>query len=182
MLKYWLLPIIFTIIITTGVSTAFAASDYFLKLDGVDGESTDSSHKGEIEISSWSWGMSQMGTTSTGGGAGTGKVSFQDLHVTKSIDKSSPVLMQMAATGEHVKEAKLTLRKAGSDTSYVIVTFTDVMVSSYSVSGNSGENPTESVSFTYQKITMEYFPQSPTGTATDSIKTKELTGHVTLMK
>ena len=182
LLKTWVFPIIFAIIITTGVGSAFAASDYFLKLDGIDGESTDSSHKGEIEVMSWSWGMSQMGTTSTGGGAGTGKVQMQDFHFTKSIDKSSPMLMEMTATGEHIKNAKLTLRKAGSDSTYITVTFTDVMVSSYSVSGNSGEIPSESVSFTYQKIQMEYFPQSPTGTATDSIKTKELTGHVTLMK
>lgn len=182
MLKSWILAILFTIVITTSFGTAFAASDYFLKLDGIDGEATDRNHNNEIEVMSWSWGMSQMGTSSTGGGAGAGKVQFQDFHFTKSFDKSSPMLMQMTATGEHIKDAKLTLRKAGSDSSYIVVTFSDIMVSSYSTSGNTGEAPTESISLNFQKIQMEYFPQSPTGTATESIKTKELTGHVTLIK
>ncbi len=179
MLKTWLLPITFAIIITSGVGTAFAASDYFLKLDGVEGESTDQSHKGEIEVLSWSWGMSQQ--TSSSGGGGTGKVNFQDFHFTKHIDKSSPMLMQMAATGEHIKEAKLTLQKAGSQ-SYLIITFSDLLVTSYSVSGNTGEAPTESISLNFQKIQMDYLPQNPDGTSSESIKTKEFTGHVTLMK
>lgn len=182
MLKSLLLPILFAIVITTGFGTAFAASDYFLKLDGIDGESTDRNHNNEIEVMSWSWGMSQMGTSSTGGGAGTGKVQFQDFQFTKSFDKSSPMLMQMTATGEYIKDAKLTLRKAGSDSSYIVVIFSDVMVSSFQVSGNTGEAPTESVSLNFAKIQMEYFPQNPDGTSSESIKSGELKGHVTLMK
>lgn len=182
LLKTWLLPIIFTIIIISGFGTAFAASDYFLKIEGVDGESTDQSHKGELSIESWSWGASNP-TTVGSGGLSAGKVQFQDFHFTKAIDKSSPVLMEMIATGEHIKDAKLTLRKAGStQQTYLVVTFTDVMVSSYSVSGNSGDTPIENISFSFQKIEMEYFPQNPDGTSSESIKTKELTGHVTLMK
>ena len=51
-----------------------AAVDYFLKIDGVDGESTDDKHKGEIDILSWSWGVQQSGTMAHGGGGGEGKL------------------------------------------------------------------------------------------------------------
>ncbi len=70
------------------------AVDMFLKLDGVTGESADSKHKNEIDILSWSWGASQSGTTHMGSGGGGGKVSVQDLHLTKYLDKSSPTLFK----------------------------------------------------------------------------------------
>ena len=182
MFKSWLLPIIFAIIITSGVGSAFAASDYFLKIDGVDGESSDQSHKGEISIESFSWGMSNSGSM-TGGGAGAGKVQFQDFHFTKTVDKSSPVLMEKVATGEHIKDVKLTVRKAGSDQqTYLVITLKEVMVSSYSASGSTGDAPVEEISLNFEKIEMEYITQNPDGTASESHKSKELTGQVTLIK
>jgi len=50
-----------------------AVVDYFLKIDGIDGESQDSKHKGDIELESFSWGATQAGTSSYGGGMGAGK-------------------------------------------------------------------------------------------------------------
>ena len=102
----------FTIIAGTA-SQAFAASDYFLKIDGVDGESKDDKHKGEIDIMSWSFGASQSGSIAAGGGGGAGKVIMQDFHFTKSVDKASPKLFEAIATGKHLKEAKLVLRSDG---------------------------------------------------------------------
>src|SRR5947199_2258086 len=92
-----------------------AAVDYFLKLDGVDGESGDSKHKGSIEIHSFSWGATNHGSHSGGSGGGAGKVVMQDFHFTMSVNKASPKLMQHCATGEHIKKATLTVRKAGKD-------------------------------------------------------------------
>jgi type VI secretion system secreted protein Hcp len=45
------------------------AVDFFLKLDGIPGESKDKAHKGEIDVLAWSWGMSQSGTMHMGGEA-----------------------------------------------------------------------------------------------------------------
>jgi len=70
------------------------AVDMFLKLKDVPGESIDKQYKGCIDILSWSWGMSQAGTTHSGSGGGAGKVSVADLTITKYIDKSS---LQMTA-------------------------------------------------------------------------------------
>jgi len=76
-----------------------AAVDYFLKLDGIEGESHDSKHKNEIDVQSWSWGESQTGTHAGGGGGGAGKVSMQDFHFVMQNNKASPKLMLACASG-----------------------------------------------------------------------------------
>ena len=156
----------FTII--AGTSTqAFAASDYFLKIEGVAGESNDKTHKGEIEVLSWSWGASQSGSMAMGAGGGVGKVSMQDLSITKYIDKSSPKLFEALATGMHLPEAKLVLRSpGGSQVEYLTITLKDVVISSYSTGGSSGgDRPTESVSFNFAQIKMSYTEQDAKGAA-----------------
>ncbi len=79
--------------------------DYFLKLDGVEGESQDSKHKNETELLSWSLGATNSGSFALGAGGGTGKVNISDAHFTKYIDKSSPNLMAACATGQHIPKA-----------------------------------------------------------------------------
>jgi type VI secretion system secreted protein Hcp len=171
MSKIWLIPILFTILITSSFGNAFAAADYFLKLDGIDGESTDDKHKGQIEIESFSWGLSNSGSMAATGGAGAGKVKFNEFTIKKTTDKSSPKLMQAAASGEHLRSLDLTLRKAGgTQMDYYVVHLEDVLVSSYSTSGSSGEAPTESIAFNYQKIMFEYTPTNADGTAGEAIK------------
>ncbi len=154
----------FTIIVGTSTQ-AFAAVDYFLKIDGVDGESKDDKHKGEIDILSWSWGASQTGSMASGGGGGAGKVSMQDFSFTKSIDKSSPKLFEALATGKHLKEVKLTLR-GSSSVEYLTITLSDVLVSSYSTGGSGADDrPTESVSLNFARIKMSYVEQDASGRA-----------------
>src|ERR1043166_4955437 len=92
-----------------------AAVDYCLKLDGIEGESQDAKHKGEIDLESWSWGETQTGTMHAGGGGGAGKVQMQDFHFVMKVNKSSPKLMLACASGEHIKSATLTCRKAGKE-------------------------------------------------------------------
>jgi type VI secretion system secreted protein Hcp len=142
------------------------AVDMFLKLDGVKGESSDDKHKGEIDVLSWSWGLSQSGTTHMGGGGGSGKVNVQDISITKYIDKASPTLMQACCSGKHFKDALLTVRKAGEKPlEYLKLTLTEVLVSSVSTGGSGGEDRlTESVSFNFAKIKSEYTPQKADGT------------------
>jgi len=154
----------FTIIASTS-SQAFAASDYFLKIEGVPGESSDDKHRGEIEVESWSFGASQSGSMAMGGGGGAGKVSFQEFSITKSMDKSSPKLFEALATGKHLKEVKLVLR-GSSSVEYLTITLTDVMISSYSTGSSSGDDrPTESVSLNFAQIKMSYVEQDTSGRA-----------------
>jgi len=79
------------------------AVDMFLNLDGVKGESQDKVHTKEIDVLAWSWGMANSGTAHVGGGAGSGKVSVQDLSFTKYVDSSSPNLMLNCCNGKHFK-------------------------------------------------------------------------------
>jgi type VI secretion system secreted protein Hcp len=143
-----------------------ASVDYFLKIEGVDGEATDSKHKGEIDIQSWSWGETQVGAEAYGGGGGAGKVSMQDFNFTMRVNKASPKLFLACATGEHIKKAVLTCRKAGKDQQeYLKVTFTDLLISSYQTGGSAGDIvPMDSISFNFAKIEWEYKEQKPDGT------------------
>jgi type VI secretion system secreted protein Hcp len=142
------------------------AVDMFIKIDDVVGESQDAKHEKEIDVLAWSWGMSQSGTFHTGGGGGGGKVSVQDLSFTKYIDKSSSNLMQYCSSGSQYKEAKLTVRKAGGKEplEYLVITMTDVLVSSVSTGGSGGEDRlTENVSLNFGAVKVDYQAQKPDG-------------------
>jgi type VI secretion system secreted protein Hcp len=144
-----------------------AAVDYFLKIDGVDGESTDDKHKGEIELESFSFGGSNNASFSSGGGGGgSGKVSLQDFHFVKKIDKSSPKLFVALCTGEHLKTITLTCRKAGKDQQeFLKIVLSDSMVTSYQDGGSSGSDliPVDQVSVAFAKIELKYKEQKPDG-------------------
>lgn len=143
------------------------AVDMFLKLDGVDGESKDGAHKGEIDVLAWSWGESNSGTSHLGGGGGAGKVNVQDISITKFIDKASAKLGLYCANGKHIKEGTLVVRKAGEKPlEYLKIKMTDILVSSYSTGGSGGEDRlTENVSLNFSKIEYEYQEQKEDGSA-----------------
>ncbi len=139
----------------------------FLKIDGVEGEATG----GMIEVLSWSWGASNMGTSGLGGGGGAGKASFKDFHFTKTLDKSSPKLFLGSATGEHFPKAVLRCRKAGSNSQeYLKYTLSDVMVTSYQSGGTGAAAPAEQMSLNYAKIEFEYKPQKADGSLDAPVK------------
>ena len=149
-----------------------AATDYFLKIDGIDGESTDAKHKGEIDLESWSWGESQSGSHAAGGGGGAGKVSMQDFHGVMKVGKASPKMMLACATGEHLKKAVLTCRKAGGNQQeYMTVTMSDLLVSSYQTGGSQGDLvPVDQISLNFSKIEVEYKPQDQKGAVGSPVK------------
>jgi type VI secretion system secreted protein Hcp len=149
------------------------ASDYLLKIDGIKGESTDSKHKDEIEIESFSWGCTQPGTFQSGGGGGAGKVSFQDIHFTTRVNVASPNLMVACASGQHIKVATLTVRKAGKDQQeYYVIKLSDNLVSSYQSGGSEGSNalPVDQFSINFSKIEFEYKTQKADGSLGPSVK------------
>jgi len=150
-----------------------AQVDYFLKIDGIEGESTDDKHSKEIELESWSFGESQTGTSSQGGGAGAGKVQMQDFHFTMRVNKASPKLFLACANGQHIKSAVLTCRKAGKDQQeYLKWTFSDVLVSSYQTSGSGSGDvvPGDQISLNFSKVEIEYRAQKSDGTLEGPVK------------
>jgi type VI secretion system secreted protein Hcp len=143
-----------------------AAVDYFIKFDGIKGESTDAKHKDEIDVESWSWGETRAGGAPSAGGARAGKVSMQDFHFVMRLNRASPSLMRACATGEHIKMATLTGRKAGKhQQDYLTFKFHDVLVSSFQTGGSEHADivPTDQVSFNFAKIEVDYRVQKPDG-------------------
>ena len=152
-----------------------AQVDYFLKIPGVDSESTDDKHKGEIEVESFSWGETNAGPAGQGGGQGAGKVAKQDFHFVKRFDKASPRLFIACATGEHFKTAVLTARKAGGgQQEYVKLTMESVFVSSYQFGGSSQGDvvPTDQVSLNFAKLEISYKEQKADGSLGGEAKHK----------
>lgn len=144
------------------------AYDAFLKLDGIKGESQDRNHPDEIEVFSFSWGVTQSGTSATGGGGGAGKASFQDLHFVSAVHKGSPSLMLSCATGQHIKSGLLTVRKAGSQAfDFLKIKLEDVLVSSYLPAASTEDTPSEEVSLNFAKIEFDYQLQRADGAAGD---------------
>ena len=141
------------------------ASDIFAKLGDIKGESLDSKHKDEVEVLSWSWGVNRTGTIAHGGGSGEGKASFNDFNFTHHIDKASPVLLKACATGEHIKEATIAVRKAGKgQQEFLILKMTDVLITSVNPSGSGDAAATmESVALQSSKVDLEYKPQKQDG-------------------
>ena len=141
------------------------AGDMFLKLDGIDGESQDEVHQNEMEVMSWGWGATNAGAFQAGTGGGTGKASFQDISITKTIDKASPILFKACATGQHIDSGTITVRKAGGDQlEYLVIQLTNVLVSSYSQSGSTGHDlPIDHFTLNMEQFQVTYKQQAASG-------------------
>lgn len=144
-----------------------AATDFFLVIDTIKGETADDvmKAKGAMDIESFSWGIVNAGSMEVAGGGGSGRSSFQDIHFVKNVDKSSPSLALSCATGKHFTKATLTLRKAGEkQKDYYIVTLDDVMVTSFQAGASNG-SPTimDQFSLNFAKIKWEYKVQDKAG-------------------
>ena len=174
------------------------AVDFFLKIDGIQGESQDDKHKDEIEIDSFSWGATNQGTSAAGGGGGAGKVNIGDFVVVKHVDKSSPKIVEACHAGKHISSAILVCRKqGGGQQEYLKITLTDVLVSGYDtlsgmVTGRRQHEPVrtqsgavataatgalavpipmERLSLNFGKIEYEYREQDSKGNLAGPVKT-----------
>jgi type VI secretion system secreted protein Hcp len=146
------------------------ATDYFLKIDGIDGESLDHKFKGAIQLDSWSWGAANAASFGAGSGGGTGKVSMQDFSFSMATSKASPGLILACSQGKHIPNATLSARKAGTDQNeYLTFKFTDVLVSSYSISAG-GEVPQDQVSLAFGKVEWTYQQQDQKGSVGSPVK------------
>jgi type VI secretion system secreted protein Hcp len=139
--------------------------DMFIKVGSIKGESQDKVHKDEIDVLTWSWGVSNSGSAGQGGGQGAGKVDVQDLSFTKYIDKSTPDLLLASCNGKHIDKAQLTVRKAGEQPlEYLLITLEDLIVTSVSTGGNGGEDRlTENVTLNFARVKVQYKEQTDTG-------------------
>ncbi len=148
------------------------AVDMFVQLDKIQGETSDSAIKGGIDIISFSWGMTQTGTMHSGAGGGAGKAAVQDLTVIKYIDKTTPVVMKMCLAGTHIEKATLLVRKAGGKTpvTYMKIIMEKVLISGVQTAGaEKEERITETLTFNFAKVKVEYTPQKEDGSAAAAV-------------
>ncbi|MEP7048907.1 MAG: type VI secretion system tube protein Hcp [Pseudomonadota bacterium] len=147
------------------------AHDMFIKIDDIKGESSDAKHGDEIDILSWSWGVTQTGTAQVGRGGGAGKVQVNDLTITKYVDRASPILLKQCCSGKHMKTAVLAVRKAGgSPLEYLKITMEDLIISAVTHGGaGSDDKLTENVTLNFARVKFEYVPQKKDGSGDASI-------------
>lgn len=141
-----------------------AQADYYLKIEGIDGEAEAEGLKNQIQIESWSWGATNSGSAAQGTGMGMGKVSLQDFHFVCQNGKATPQLFLACAKGEHKGNATLTCRRSGGDgtpQTYYEMIFDDIVISSFQEGGSGGSDllPMCQISFNYAKITQKYYRQ-----------------------
>jgi type VI secretion system secreted protein Hcp len=140
------------------------AVDFYLKVDGVNGESSDANHKGWIDIVSLGWGASQAASVS-GGGGGSGKVSFSDLSIIADMDSATPALFKYCASGKHVSQIKVSMCKAGgSQIEYATIVLKDALVTSVRFMG-SGANHAHTMVYSFQaaQVAHHYWVQGKDG-------------------
>jgi type VI secretion system secreted protein Hcp len=142
------------------------AVDYFLKLDGIQGESADEKHKDWIQVISWSYGASQVTSVAGTGGSGAGKADLSDFSIMKYLDKASTPLFKALVSGTHIKTGNFEAVKAGAGGKpFLKIDFQELFVTSQQHSASS-EIPTESVSFSYNQVKVEYSTQNEQGILT----------------
>ncbi len=158
------------------------AVDYFLKIDGIEGDSTDDKHKNEIELISYDWTETQAGSFAQGGGGGAGKVHMENFEFVMNTCKASPKLMLYCANGKHIKSAELTCRKAGEGQhDFYTIKMSEIIVSKFRTRSHPGQviagsdgysdgTPTDEVAFNFGKIEFEYKPQKEDGAMGTPVK------------
>lgn len=137
--------------------------DLFLDLHRIPGDSTDSQHRGQIDVFTFSHTTSQTGTVLVG--AGAGKASVGDLVFTKGVDSASPKLFLACCKGETLARAVLSARKPTGRlrSDFLVITLRDVIISSYTITGGQDGQPMEQVSLNFGAIEYEYRVQKPDG-------------------
>lgn len=150
------------------------AADMYLKLDGIDGESLDAKHKGEIEIESFSWGATRPQVSAPGGGGAVGRVAMQDFSFTTPVSKASPKLFLACVSNQNIKTALLTVRRAGAQQwDFLKVTMTSVRVSSWKQEAGAGPDvPQDQVALNFSKVEIAYTGQSPSGGPGETVTAK----------
>lgn len=148
------------------------AQDMFLKISGIDGESQDASHQGEIDVMSWSWEVSQKANLHAGSGGGVGKATVEDFEFVHYIDRATPNLIQYCLTGKHISDVVFVVRKAGDKPlEYMTLTMSDVIVTKVSPEGKgmAEERPTERVRLAFSRLKQEYVVQNAQGGSAGAI-------------
>ena len=140
-------------------------TNIFLKVAGINGESTDVNHHDEIDVLSWSWGVTYSISSPAGAGSGVGKALVGSLSIGKELDKASPGILRFCLTGKHITSVVLTQRRPGAGPmSFLTITLQGVLVAGVTDTSPEGAlRPGETITLTFAKVTYRYVPLKPNG-------------------
>ena len=134
------------------------AQSGYLKFDGVDGEATDREHNGWSDLVSFSHSIERASMGATGTTRRRASAKIGDLVCVKELDKSSPKLQEAICTGKVFPklEVHLTTSATGARRTYYTYELKNVMITSYSISGDSNGPPVEEISANFEEIKVLY--------------------------
>jgi type VI secretion system secreted protein Hcp len=139
------------------------AVDFYLTMDGVQGESQHEKYKNYIQLQSWSWGATNSSSVAGTGGSGSGWADLSDFSCMVYFDKSTPKFFKSICKGDHIAKGTMNCVKAGGDGKpYLKVDFTEIFITGLQMSASS-EHPAVSLSFTYNEISIDYSVQDDKG-------------------
>lgn len=148
------------------------ALDWFLKVEGITGDSTDNEHRDEIEVLTWSWGVINSVSSAGHVGAGLGRPAFQELHLVSRVGSASPHLFLACATGRHLRWATLTgVRPGQRRVDFLVYHLTEVVIGSTQHSSDEQEAPLDRFAMSYRRVEVRYVPIGPDGRPGTPIKT-----------
>jgi type VI secretion system secreted protein Hcp len=145
-----------------------AATNVYLKLEGLDGESMDADHTDWIEVNSFSWGVDNPASFAIGQGGQATQAHIASINIQKHCDKSSVALYKACTTGKHIPSGTLSCLKLDGDSrvEYLKIDLTDIMVSGLQWSGSGGEHLVhENVSLVFAEFKQAYKLQQDAGSA-----------------
>lgn len=159
------LPLVSCLVLLGTSLSATAATDYFLKFDGIDGSSVVKNHEKAIEFDSFDWGLSIARAPVSGGGGGSaGKPVFKDFSWTQTLDNSVGGLFSSAVNGKVIKNAVVDFVVAGQDPqTYFRLTFDKVSLTFLDYSASGGSPVGLDGRFAYDRVTLNYWAQDKSG-------------------
>lgn len=145
--------------------------DFYIKLEGINGESKDSKHKDWIDVLTFSYGVSQSSSMFSGGGGGVGKASFDSLTFSHYVDRATPNLFKYCAAGKHIPKVEVSACKAGDGSQeYMRVILNDVLVTHAGPTGSTEDSRVrETVSLSYAKIEIQVKEQNADGSMKSNV-------------
>jgi type VI secretion system secreted protein Hcp len=151
------------------VAPSAHAADYFMKVDGINGETAAQNMKGYIDIDSFDLGFEQVASTTTTGGIGAGKAKFNALTVQKSVDATTPQLFAKGTAGTYIGAIEIVGRKAATQTPFVRYCFQTALITKQEQSAASGDELKETLDFAFVALGQQYTRQNADGTPGTSV-------------
>lgn len=136
---------------------------WFLALDGIVGESTDERHPDEIEVASWSIGVTRSRSTTAGGG-GAGRADLQELQIAAPLSSASPQIFRLATTGAHLPKARLSgIRQGTHAHDFLTIELSEASVTRCRLGDDPESSALDEFSLDYSRITVTYRGQAADG-------------------